>query len=275
SLDRNDCKNWLEIIFMCVLCSLLACLRREGLYLLFLGLFLIVSIYGTQNKQFINKKNVLIISFFILTQLIVFIPQLSHNPFGEKGTTYDAFIVHMLGSKLDRDISQDNLKVIEKKLDIAIVDKYNKELGYQAFADCMYSWPWWENGKYYAIKKDNTVSSDEYFRAISNVIKQQPLIYLKSRVDAFRAVNKVYPKGKVYVASLALLFIFLFSIAKRNLVLFVLTFGVLIHSIITILTMPASYIKYFYEMILFDLFFIAIIFTSFFKNRSLRLVKEE
>lgn len=139
----------------------------------------------------------------------------------------------------------------------------------------MYAWAGWRNGKYFALKNDNTVSNDDYFKAVTNVIKQQPLVFLKSRIKAFRAVNILHPEGKLYVATFTLLAILLYSIKRKNMVLFVLTLGVLIHSILTTLTMPASYIKYYYEMILFVLFFLVIIINVTLKNKNLTLVKAD
>ena len=275
--DKNNTSSWLEIIFMCFLCAVLTCLRREGFYLILTGLILIIFLYGKINNQFNLKRSFLIGLTFLLFQSLVFAPIFSFNFFSEKGTSYNAFMVHMLGSGLDREKSQKELQIIDKKLDISIIDKYNEEMGVLSYADCYYSWSSYKDGKYFAIKNDNSISNDDYYNAIKNVILQQPLVFIKSRINAFKSVDKCFDKDKIGLnqASVILLLILLYAAIKRNFVLFVLSVGVLLHTIITFMTMPASYIKYFYQLILFSLFFITILLNKKYKNSDLKFVKKE
>ena len=275
--DKNNTSSWLEIIFMCFLCAVLTCLRREGFYLILTGLILIIYLYGKINNQFNLKRSFLIGLTFLSFQSLVFAPIFAFNFFSEKSTSYNAFMVHMLGSGLDREKSQEELKIIDKKLDISIIDKYNEEMGVLSYADCYYSWSSYKDGKYFAIKNDNSISNDDYYNAIKNVILQQPLVFIKSRINAFKSVDKCFDKDKIGLnqASVILLLILLYAAIKRNFVLFVLSVGVLLHTVITFMTMPASYIKYFYQLILFSLFFITILLNKKYKNSDLKFVKKE
>lgn len=63
-----------------------------------------------------------------------------------------------------------------------------------------------------------------------------------------------------------------FNAVKRDKQLGILSLGGLVHTAITALTMPASYHKYFYEMVLFAYFFIIIILIDFHLNsRKLKM----
>lgn len=97
------------VCIMSFVISLLTVWRREGIYLVLVGAILLLLTYaGTKTT---NKRIILII--FFLMEIMAYVPATTAGV-EEKGTTYRAYLVHMLGERsLDRN-------KIEKELKIAI-----------------------------------------------------------------------------------------------------------------------------------------------------------
>lgn len=251
---------------MSCISALLTVLRREGLYLFLFGAILMGLAYAKENGALCKKRMITVMLFFFIAEFGIYYP-VAKNGFGEKGITYRAYFVHMLGeNSLDRDKISDELEIANQYMDIDIIDKYNNDLGIEGYADCMYDWPGWSDGNYYASRNDATVSADEFAKAVFGIIKKQPIVFVKSRVIAFAYAARSTDSYNLFMPLLLLLFITGYALVKREKTLIILCLGILLHTGITILTMPASYFKYFYAMYLFSYFFIAIILIRILSN---------
>ena len=88
-------------------------------------------------------------------------------------------------------------------------------------------------------------------------------MFLSSRLKAFayaaRAKNVMdgvkNEEYNLYLPLILLILLFGDSIRKKDRCLFFLTIGLILHIVLTALTMPASYAKYFFEMYAFSYFF--------------------
>lgn len=260
--------NLWQVLFMSVIAAILTVWRREGMYLFLFGAVEMILVYARNREKKVTSRNaVCVLLIFAVTQALFYLPA-AKNGFGETGTTYGAFIVHMLGEEsFDRDKVAGELEIVDKYMDIEIIDKYNSDLGIRAFEDCMYSWEDWNGGDYYAMRKDPGVTQDEFISAVNAIILKEPLVFLLSRFRAFRAASGLFSKN-LFIPLAFLLVIFIYSIMRRNLMLFLLSGGVAGHTAITALTMPASYFKYFNVMILFSYVFIVVVITDLYHRRT-------
>lgn len=272
--ERKELKyDWITIIIMSILISILTVLRREGLYLFVFGVALILLTYCVSSIYHIDKKNILkVLVIFFVCEAIIYYPA-GKNGFSESGTAYRAILVHMLGEKsLDREKVSEELSIVDQWMDVSIIDKYNQEMGIGGFADSIYDWSWWGEGQYYAIRDNKTVSDEQFHQAIFDIIKKQPMVFIKSRVSTFFAAARRHDGYNLFFPLLLLLVILAYSLRQKESCLFVLCLGVLCHTGITALTMSASYFKYFWEMYLFAYFFILIIIIDYYeKSRNVTM----
>lgn len=255
------------VLLMSSIGALLTVWRREGIYLLIFGIILLVFTYGRE-KGVLHKDGIVkIIIVYLIFQVVLFLPTISKNGVNERGATYSAYLTHMLGeSSLDRDKIQEELEIANQYLDIDILDKYNQDLGVKRYEDCCYLWPDWLDGQYYAFKKGTSLNDDKFAEAVISIILKQPVTFAKSRVRATYAAFFQHGGYNLFLPLMLLLVVIIYSLLKKDKVLFILSFGVLVHIGITALTMPASYYKYFYQMFLFAYFFIGIVLIDYYKK---------
>lgn len=254
------------VIFLSMISAVLTVLRREGMYLFVFGAVMMVLAYA-KDKGIIKRKLIYkVLIPFVLIEILFYIPALK-NGFGEKSTTYRAYFVHMLGEKsFDRALAAEELRTADQFMNIEIIDKYNRDLGIEGFADCMYDWPGWRDGSYYSFRPHSAVSSDEFAKSVVEIIKKEPVVFAKSRIRAFCAAAYRANSYNLFLPLFMLIIIMGYSILKKDKQLEVISSGVLIHTGITALTMPASYFKYFYQMMLFSYFFIVVILIDLHLN---------
>lgn len=250
------------VCIMSFVISLLTVWRREGIYLVLVGAILLLLTYaGTKT---INKRIILII--FFLMEIMVYVPATTAGV-EEKGTTYRAYLVHMLGERsLDRNKIEKELGIADKYMDLSRIDRYNADLGIDGFSDCMYDWSSWGDGSYYAIRSNPTISEDEFSEAVIRIVIKEPVVFLKSRLRAFAAARGSGAKN-LFVPLMIVIILTVYSIVKRDRILDILCLGVLAQTMITALAMPASYFKYFYEMYLFAYYFMVIVLLDEYLNK--------
>ena len=186
----------------------------------------------------------------------------------EKGTTYRAYLVHMLGERsLDRNKIEKELKIADKYMDLSRIDRYNANWGIDGFSDCMYDWSSWGDGSYYAIRSNPTISEDKFSEAVVRIIIKEPVVFLKSRLRAFAAAARGTGSKNLFIPLMVVIILTVYAIIKRDWILAILCMGVLVQTVITTLAMPASYFKYFYEMYLFAYYFMVIVLLDEYLNK--------
>jgi len=258
--------KWVNVITMIFLISLLSVLRREGLYLILLGLILLLMAYGSISER---RVTIIMIAIFLVAEIIVYLPVLK-NGMDEKGTTTTAIIVHMLGEKsLNRDVVSKELEVLDKVFDIEIIDRYNTDMGIEAYDKNYYDEIGWNSNYYFIHREVVEATPEEIEDAYHNLILKQPIVFLKSRIRAFLAAGREESAYNLYLPSFILLAELLYSIIKKNKEMLLIFGCVLIHISITTLAMPASFFKYFFEMYLMSYTFIIIVILDNIKSRNL------
>ena len=210
------------------------------------------------------------ILYYFCTALLL-IPLLSVGA-AEKSVTIRSYLVRMMyESSFNEEVVKDELDVIDKYMNVEKIKKYNEENGIEGFADCFYDWQGWKDGEYYVARNNYTdVNEEEFNKAVLSIIIKEPIVFLKSRIRSFLVVSCVgYGYGfggNLMIPFLFLLIIVAHSLQKKDTVLSLLSFGVFSHTIITIGTMPASYYKYFLQMVIYAYVFFVIIGIDHFVN---------
>lgn len=251
------------VCIMSFVISLLTVWRREGIYLVLVGAILLLLTYaGTKTT---NKRIILII--FFLMEIMAYVPATTAGV-EEKGTTYRAYLVHMLGERsLDRNKIEKELKIADKYMDLSRIDRYNADLGIDGFSDCMYDWSSWGDGSYYAIRSNPTISEDKFSEVVVRIIIKEPVVFLKSRLRAFAAAARGTGSKNLFIPLMVVIILTVYAIIKRDWILAILCMGVLVQTVITTLAMPASYFKYFYEMYLFAYYFMVSVLLDEYLNK--------
>lgn len=245
-----------EFILISILISVLTIWRREGIYLIVLGPLLLLVTYGFEKKW---KQQMLL---FLAIECIIAFPLRwsERNGMPEEIIAWRALAVHMLAEKdLDRDKYYGEVAAIGKDLSIDIIDKYNKDYGNSAYADVHWSWKGFENDKYFAVLQDSELDRENMKKNVAKLIIQEPKLFLTTRVKAWNHVAAKENINNLYIPLVLSVFICLYGLIKKNYVQFLLFFGVLGHTILTSLTMPATYFKYFYVLYLMAYIFSIIV----------------
>ncbi len=274
-----DCKLKVQfegrkLIGVSIILSILTIWRREGCYLIIWGLLLLLFTYIDwedikNSKQPLCSKGVrnikYITALFFLTEILICLPEfifeININKANESAWTYQAYIVHMLGEKsFDRSACGEELAIINKFLDLETIDRYNSECLLECYQDTYWGRANWGEGQYYAVKSYFTPENmEEFNNAVMKVIMKEPGVFLKSRISAFMAAARARNSYNLFLPFLLLLMILIFGIRGKDKVLILLSLGMVGHMAITVLTMPASYFKYFFQMYAFGWVFAVIV----------------
>lgn len=264
-----------NIVLAEALLSILTIWRREGIYLIVWGLLLLLVIYGEQKER---KKSMGIIAVsFLAMELLISLPETVYEStrddalsLADGNVTYQAYLVHMLAEEnFDRQLCAEELDIIDKFMDIERIDLYNTECRSEAFNDCYWSWGSWRDGKYYAIRNGFTIEEyGEFKGAVVRMIKKQPLVFLRSRIKAFAVCARSRDSYNLFLPLILTFTIFCYGIKEKDICISLLFLGILGHVAITVLTMPASYFKYFYEMFTCAYVFAALILLDRLERRK-------
>ena len=103
-------------------------------------------------------------------------------------------------------------------------------------------------------------------KEVIKIIKKEPLVFIKSRISAFKAAAMAKNSYNLYLPLIILLVIIAESMIDRDIILTMLGSGILCHTIFTIMLMPTSYFKYFYEMYVFAYVFGMIVIVNMMKK---------
>jgi hypothetical protein len=207
---------------------------------------------------------------FIVAEFFVCLPAVVYSKdsdLQDGKIVYQAVVVHMLAEKsFDREQCADELEEVNKRLDLAILDKYNEECKEMAYNECYWAWPEWNDGNYYAVKNCTSEELEQVNRAVIKIVLKEPIVFIKSRISAFNAIAAVQSNYNLYMPLILSIIVFIYAIVKRDNVLMLIFGGILCHVGLTVLSMPASYFKYFYEMYLCGYVFSGILVIDCLKN---------
>ena len=248
----------IEIIKMLLLMLALAVLtiwRKEGIYLLAFAPLIICAVYNIKTL----KKIVLTFTLFLLIVLAVEVPQLvSNKSFTLEDThTYNQWFVNMCRNGLDKEKYPEQMEAIDKYVSIEAVDYINKKLGDENYE---HEYIAWRNG-YIGIRKEYTQENiNNYKVAVRYLIIHEPIIFIKTRIGLWIYMSQMNNNivFNINIPMIALIVLFVYSFIKRKNAYVLITMGLLLHTIITIIFAPAAYFKYYYHSYLIGEFFIII-----------------
>ena len=243
-----------QLIILSIGLSVLTIWRREGIYLIVWGLVLLLLVYGNQKW----KHKIVIV--FLLTELLVCLPELiyektSATTLQDGDVVYQAFLVHMLDRpSFDRVKCAEELTAIDKYLDIEIIDRYNTEC-IEKYNDCYWTWSWYRGGVYYAPTENWSAEGLEVIKEeVISIIKKQPVVFLKSRFKAFGMAARAEGYN-LFLPLIVTAIAMVWGVYNKERAIAALALGILGHTILTALLMPASYFKYFFQLYLFGYVF--------------------
>lgn len=268
---KTECSNKrisIIIVSMSILLSVLTIWRREGIYFLISGGVLLWITYGeTFQKSF---KRLLLL--FLTTEMCICLPILVNektNKIADGNISFQAIIVHMLAEEsFDRTKFVEEMEDIDKVLNIGIVDKYNTECKSEAYNECYWAAAYYKDKQYYAVRNYTNDELEEFKKAVISIIMKDPIVFIKSRISAFNAIASKKTNYNLYLPVFLSILILIYGFLKKEVNLVVMFMGILCHSVITVLLMPASYFKYFYAMYLCAYVFLIIIFIEYIYNEN-------
>ncbi len=121
----------------------------------------------------------------------------------------------------------------------------------------------WEDlgGVDYNIYRDNFSIEDreEYRNAVIMIILKQPWPYFHSRYMAFKYLAATSNNYNLYMPLVISVIICFYFLKEKNIPMIAFWMGMLFHVMLTILLMPASYFKYFFEMWISSYVFIIVV----------------
>lgn len=241
---EKKCIDYRQVAILSALISVLTIWRREGLYLFVSGAILLCVIYHKK----LNWKKVCVIFFAIECLVALPLRLVEKGNMSDANTAFYTIAVHMLGENIDRELYRDEIEAIDQVLSVEIIDKFNSDFGMASYDDTYWGWKDYQDNKYYAVRDYTQEENDALRQAVIKIVIREPLAFIKTRVKAW---NRVAAQSNLYNLNLPLLIsiaILLYGLLKKNYVLLLLFGGILIHTALAAMTMPASYFKYFYAM---------------------------
>lgn len=257
-----------DIIFLSVAIAILTIWRREGVYFVFMAPILLIVGYSILNKEklIINNKflgkinrNLLILVILFLAELTICIPEIVYeknraDTLSDGDVVYRAYLVHMMDmDSFNREKNQEELNIINQYVDINQIDRFNTECAEDAYKDSLWEWNTYRDGQYYVMRPENwSYENMKLFnKEVMKLIKNNPLCFLQSRFVAFVKAGNSGDFYNLIFPMLVVIAIGIYMIYAKNWIGLLLDLCVSGHTLITALTMPASYFKYFFEMYVF------------------------
>ncbi len=274
------------------LIALLTQWRTEGIYLALLGPAMLLVAYPDLRK---NKASVLrLIALSVLAQYLVAVPQYGLIPHrmndqadNRMGPFYAYTVTNMFRNGLDQEKNSEDLKQIDRFLDLEIIQAINEYLGDINYEDTLIL--------YYPGYVGRRPEADDadyraYVDACKHLFLANPDVLAKTRLGSFDYAATVYDirweeggiKGfarflisivktvsyNLYLPMCLLLILFVYSILKRRPLTFLLTLCLFGHWFIVFVLAPASYFKYYFPVYFTVYFWWIMIAACFLYNKN-------
>lgn len=176
------------------------------------------------------------------------------NNLDDGGIVYIASMIWMIKEpSFDYSKSKDNIELINRSMNIEVVNNLVEAVGDDVYASCSYVYTSYE---YCVIRYDASPEDSRLFeKTVVNIIKEQPLVFLKSRINAFLVLAKVKNEYNLIIPTILTVILAFIGLLKKNWLISLMSVGVLVHVALTVLFMPANFFKYFYELYLYGYVF--------------------
>jgi len=246
--------------------ALLTHWRTEGIYLFILLPILMFLVY-TNIRHKKAAVTILVISFIF--QALVYIPQnvvgvedLSSSANDRMKPFYAYTIVNMMRNGLDREKNKDDLAVIDKYMSVEKIDAVN-----DYYVDINYEDTFILFEDFNGVREEASFADYyEYTEAMKRIFKNNPDIFIKTRIGAFAYAALPYHisfsngiiKGifsifkslsyNIFIPFIVIIAIFIYAIIKRRWFTFFVCGGILAHWFIVFILAPASYFKYYFPV---------------------------
>lgn len=270
-----------KLFWLLLLSAILTQWRTEGIYIAVIFPLILFSCY----KELLVKKNIILLLLFsVMFQYIVAIPQYGLIPdrMGDQannrmGPFWAYTITNMYRNGLDLEKNAADLDKVGRYLDLSVLDAINKDLGDINYEDTLILY--YEG--YTGVKPEATVEDYiAYTEGCKNIFINNPSVLIKTKFGSFDYAARPYHlkpgivnRGKdivydLYLPLLLLILIWIYSVIKKNLTIFLSTSGLLGHFIIVFILSPASYFKYYFPIYMMGYFYFIVGVIFYLHSRS-------
>lgn len=268
--------------------------RTEGIYLVILLPILMFLVY-TNIRHKKAALTILIIS--ILFQALVYIPQnvigvedLSSSANDRMKPFYAYTIVNMMRNGLDREKNAEDLAIIDKYMAIEKIDAVNEHYVDINYEDTFILFEEW-NG----VREEATFADYyEYTEAMKRLFKNNPDVFIKTRIGAFAYAAVPYHvnfaggvsgiiKGlfslykslsyNIIIPFFTIIAILVFSLIKRRWFTFFMCGGLMAHWFIVFILAPASYFKYYFPIFICGyMYLLMLLIQTIYNKKALKKI---
>ena len=264
--------------------------RTEGIYLLALIPILMLLVYPKLRNV---RMAALVIIAYASIQFVISIPQngmggdLSGAANDRMKPFYAYTITNMFRNGLDTDKNAEDLAIVDRYLALSQIEKINEHYGDINYEDVLILY----KEEFPAVREDAGYTEYyEFTEALKRIFKNNPDVFAKTRIGAFRYAALPYhitysgasPKALAALAvsivkSLAYnLFIptafaalmCIVCLVKRKWFGFFAAGGLIAHWSIVFVLAPASYFKYYFPVYIMSYFFITVLLIWYFAGKK-------
>lgn len=263
--------------------------RTEGIYLfVFLPLLLFLAYSNIRNIQ----SAIFVILISIILQALVYIPQnvygvedLSASATDRMKPFYAYTIVNMMRNGLDRDKNAEDLAIVDKYISIEKIDAVNEH-----YEDINYEDTFILFDEFNGVREEASVT--EYFEftsAMQRIFKNNPLVFLKTRIGAFayaaipyhvsfsggfkgiiRSIFSIFKSlsYNIFIPFAVIVLICIYTLLKKRWFTFFLSGALLAHWFIVFILAPASYFKYYFPIYMCGYMFVMMLLIQTIYNKK-------
>ena len=255
--------------------AVLTQLRTEGIYLAALIPILILLIYPNVRT---SKNIIIMLCATIILQYVISIPQNGLTSAGLDDAANDRMkpfyaytITNMMRNGLDTEKNKEDLEIVDRYLSLEKIAAINDYYGDINYEDVLILY---QDG-FVGVRDEATVEDFiNYSDALKRIFKNNPGVFLKTRIGAFKYAALPYhiEKGSgvkslaisivksisynLFIVHIIALFVLIISLIRKRWVDFFVAGGLICHWFIVFILAPASYFKYYFPIFIMAYFYL-------------------
>ena len=278
-----------KCVALLALAAILTHWRTEGIYIFAWMPLLLFLVYANIRNVY---SAIFVIVVSIIFQALVYIPQnvygvedLSASANDRMKPFYAYTIVNMMRNGLDRDKNAGDLRVIDKYMSIEKIDAVNEHYGDINYEDTFILFE-----EFNGVREDATLGDYfEYTEALKRIFKNNPDVFIKTRVGAFVYASIPYHisfeagikgtiKGlfsiykslsyNIFIPFISIIVICFYSLFRKRWFTFFVCGGMLAHWFIVFILAPASYFKYYFPVFIVGYMYLLMLLIQAIYNRK-------
>lgn len=249
--------------------------RSEGIYLLLLSP---VLLYLAYRPRLTAGRKAMVTALMLAVQLIVFVPQKLETGAAAGGASeralplFEYLITNMERKGLDKVKNAEELAIVDRYVSVDAIHALNEQNGDYNYNDNLII--------YHGLRKDATqADKDEFKAAVIRLVLKNPGVYLRTQLGAWAYISTERLSDRrldvisnifqdLFIPTAWLIAVWIYSLARKDWLVWFLTSGHLCHMAITTLLLPAAYFKYFYSEYLYAFLTLTLLLPIFLKGRK-------